>query len=154
MFLGSAALIAGYLTLTAFGGEKMTLAMQTEQIAKDIATKVADLRTQKTAECDALVASEAKAKFDEMMAAAPAPADTKAAPAKKGGKNTKGGPKVDPLPTPAPPAPVDPDKAKKDGKFAPVNPEVDKAKKDAKFTPTTPEAEKAKKDSKFKKGGK
>jgi len=108
LLLAGALAVVGFFTLTAFDGK--TLAQQKEEIAAAVTAKLDMLRTEKTAECDTRVQTEATMRIEAWkaeMAAAPAPAKGSA---KKG---TSKGPKVDPLPTGTKPAP-DPSQAKKD----------------------------------------
>lgn len=135
LLLAGAVAVAGFFTLTAFDGK--TLAQQKEEIAAAVTAKLETLRTEKAAECDARVQTEATTRVEAWkaeMAAAPAPAPAKGG-SKKGGAK---GPKVDPLPvTPPPPAKVDPKKDKMDGgtkveekkaKMEGQSPNVDKKK--------------------------
>lgn len=108
---GAALLAAGFFTLTAFGGK--TKAQQDADIAKAVTEQVDAFRQEKIAECDERVAAAAQAKYDELMAAAPAE-PAKPAPGKKTAPKGKGGPKVDPLPQPAPPKPSTATQAKDD----------------------------------------
>lgn len=126
LLLAGAVAVAGFFTLTAFDGK--TLAQQKEEIAAAVTAKLETLRTEKTAECDARVQTEATTRVEawkaEMAAAPAAPAPAKGG-SKKGGAK---GPKVDPLPvTPPPPAKVDPKKDKMQGG---TNVEEKKAKMD------------------------
>lgn len=107
LLFGSAAIIAGFVTLTAFGGK--TLKEQQAGIAEEVTAKLEMLRSELTATCDARVAEAAAAKATELMAAA-VPAAPGKAPAKTVVKKKAGGSKgggVDPLPQgPTPTAPV------------------------------------------------
>ncbi|MBC7776472.1 MAG: hypothetical protein H7246_13645 [Phycisphaerae bacterium] len=110
LLLAGAVAVAGFFTLTAFDGK--TLAQQKEEIAAAVTAKLEMLRTEKTAECDTRVQTEATTRIEAWkaeMAAAPAPGK---GGTKKGGSK---GPKVDPLPVTPPPAKVDPKKDKMDG---------------------------------------
>lgn len=112
LLLAGAVAVAGFFTLTAFDGK--TLAQQKEEIASAVTAKLETLRSEKAAECDARVQTEAATRVDAWkaeMAAAPAPAPAKGV-AKKGGSK---GPKVDPLPTPPPPVKTDPKSSKMEG---------------------------------------
>ena len=106
LLLAGALAVAGFFTLTAFDGK--TLAQQKEEIAAAVTAKLDMLRTEKTAECDTRVQTEATMRIEAWkaeMAAAPASAKGSA---KKG---TSKGPKVDPLPTGTKP-PTDPQKSR------------------------------------------
>ena len=129
--LGFAALV-GFVTLTAFGAK--TKEQQMQEINAAVSAKLDDLRSQKTAECDARVASTANTRYQEMVAAAAVPT-TKAgiAAAKKKASvkktTTTAGPKVEPLPQPtAPSSPVNPKAGKTSGEAAPVNTEAKQSK--------------------------
>ena len=107
LLLAGAVAVAGFFTLTAFDGK--TLAQQKEEIAAAVTAKLETLRSEKAAECDARVQTEATTRVEAWkaeMAAAPAPA-TKGA-VKKGGAK---GPKVDPLPK-GTKTPTDPQKTR------------------------------------------
>ena len=116
VLFGAAALIA-FSALTAFRGGK-TVAEQMKEVEAAVTTKVAEFQAQKDQECMDRVNTEAKTRFDAEMAAATAPGEpTKGITATKGGKKpakptSKGGPKVDPLPQPAPPSKTDPAKTR------------------------------------------
>lgn len=106
LFIGAVA-VAGYLTLTAFGGK--TKAEQMAEIKEKVQMGLDELRTTEKAACDARVAEAVEAKYAEMAAATPEPTPAVAGkPVKKG---TKGGPSVKPLPTPPAP-PTDPTKTR------------------------------------------
>ncbi|HAD14107.1 MAG TPA: hypothetical protein DCF33_16915 [Saprospirales bacterium] len=113
LFFAGVLAIAGFIGLTAFDGK--TLAQQKEEIAAAVTAKLETLRSEKAAECDARVQTEATTRFEtwkaEQAAAPAAPAPKKGA-AKKGGSK---GPKVDPLPAPPPPAKTDPKSTKMEG---------------------------------------
>ena len=107
LLLVGAVAVAGYLTLTAFGGK--TKAEQMAEIKEKIQMGLNEIRTQEKEKCDTRVAEAVEAKYAEMAASMPAPA---AAPAgKKAVKSTGKGPSAKPLPTPAP-APKDPIKTR------------------------------------------
>ena len=111
ILLGAAALI-GCFALASF--DKKTLAQQKEEIAQAVTAKLDALRVEKETACTESVTAEAGVRYQAWVAeeaAKPAVAGSKKS-TKKGGK---GGPKVDPLPQPAPPAPVDPKKNKMEG---------------------------------------
>lgn len=100
MLFAGALAVAGFIGLTAFDGK--TLAQQKEEIAAAVTAKLETLRSEKAAECDTRVQTEATTRFEAWkaeQAAAPAPAK---GGTKKGGSK---GPKVDPLPTGSKPAP-------------------------------------------------
>lgn len=104
MLLAGALAVAGFFTLTAFGGK--TLAQQKEEIAAAVTAKLETLRTEKTAECDAKVKTEANARFETWkteQAAMPEPAPAPGKKPVKKGNTSK--PKVDPLPQGGKPAP-------------------------------------------------
>lgn len=113
MFFAGALAVAGFIGLTAFDGK--TLAQQKEEITAAVTAKLETLRSEKAAECDARVQTEATTRFQTWQteqAAMPAPAPAKGG-AKKGGSK---GPKVDPLPSTPPPAPkTDPKTSKMEG---------------------------------------
>ena len=98
ILLFGAVVVAGYCTFSAFGPKQDA---QKSEIAQMVTSKLEELRAEKAQECDARVATEAKKRYDEAMAAAPAPA----APVAKGvvakkpvKKSSTKGTKVDPLP--------------------------------------------------------
>lgn len=114
LLLAGAVAVAGFFALTAFNGK--TLAQQKEEIAAAVTAQLESLRTEKAAECDARVATEANARFDAWMAEEAAKPSAK--PAKGVVKKSvpAKGPQVDPLPaTPPPPAKVDPKTSKMEG---------------------------------------
>ena len=75
LLLGAFALVAGFFTLTAFGGE--TLAQQKARIAQEVTMKLDELRTAKDQECTDRVNVEAQRRFDEIVAAREAEAAAK-----------------------------------------------------------------------------
>lgn len=134
MLFAGALAVAGFIGLTAFDGK--TLAQQKEEIAAAVTAKLETLRSEKAAECDARVQTEATTRFEAWkaeQAAAPAPA--------KGGtkKGTAKGPKVDPLPTK--PAPTDPQK-NRGGAVQPGNAEQQKERGGAASPTQAPEQQK------------
>lgn len=98
LLLVGALAVAGFFTLTAFGGK--TLEQQQAEVTAAIDARVATLRSEKQADCDMRVAAAAQTKYDEVLAARTAEA---AKQGTKGGKKTKG-PKVAPLPQGTKPA--------------------------------------------------
>lgn len=145
MLFAGALAVAGFIGLTAFDGK--TLAQQKEEIAAAVTAKLETLRSEKAAECDARVQTEATTRFEtwkaEEAAAAPAPA--------KGGakKSTPKGPKVDPLPSK--PAPTDPQKSR-GGAVQQGNPEQQKERSGSAAPTQTPEQQK-KRGGAVKQGG-
>jgi hypothetical protein len=106
MFFAGALAVAGFIGLTAFDGK--TLAQQKEEIAAAVTAKLETLRSEKAAECDARIQTEATTRFETWKTEqAAAPAQAKGG-AKKGGSK---GPKVDPLPV-GTKAPTDPQKTR------------------------------------------
>jgi hypothetical protein len=134
LFAGALALV-GFVGLTAFDGK--TLAQQKEEIAAAVTAKLETLRSEKAAECDTRVQTEATTRFDAWkMEQEAAPA----APAKGGAKKgTSKGPKVDPLPTK--PAPTDPQKTR-GGAVQPGNAEQQKERSGSAAPTQTPEQQK------------
>ncbi len=127
LLFGSAAVIAGFVTLTAFGGK--TLKEQQAGITEEVTAKLEMFRSELTAACDARVAEAATLKASELMAAA-VPAIPGKAPAKtvvKKKNGSKGNASVDPLPQPTAPK-VDPKKAKTAGEAPAPNTEEKKSK--------------------------
>ena len=98
LLLAGAVAVAGFFTLTAFGGK--TLEQQKAEVQAAVDAKVAALRLQKQADCDTRVMVAAQTKYDEVLAARTVEMATK--PGVKGKKTTKG-PRVDPLPQPTKP---------------------------------------------------
>ena len=101
LLLVGAVAVAGFFTLTAFGGK--TLEQQQAEVKAAIDAKIATLRSEKQADCDSRVAAAAQTKYDEVVAARAAATATTATTT-KGGKKTSKGPRVDPLPQPTKPA--------------------------------------------------
>jgi len=99
LLLAGAVAVAGFFTLTAFGGK--TLEQQQAEVKMAIDAKIATLRSEKQADCDSRVAAAAQTRYDEVVAERTAAAVT-------GGTIKKGtrpkGPRVDPLPQPTKPA--------------------------------------------------
>lgn len=130
MLLGAAA-VAGYFTLTAFGGK--TKAEQMAEITEKAKMQLEEIRTAEKAKCDEKVAAAVNEQYAAMAAAEPEPAPATTKGGKKPAK--KGGPKVDPLPQPSAPSNPKQDKmnsqpnteAKQD-KMAPPAPNTDKKK--------------------------
>ena len=141
LLLAGAVAVAGFFTLTAFDGK--TLAMQKEEIAAAVTAKLDMLRTEKTAECDAMVQTEATTRVEAWKA------EMAAAPVGKGGKKGYKGPKVDPLPNGTKP-PIDPQK-KRGGSVEQGNAEQQKERGGA-TNPSTPEQQK-KRGGAVKQGG-
>ncbi len=133
LLLVGAVAVAGFLTLTAFGGK--TLEQQQADVKAAVDAKVASLRLEKQADCDSKVMAAAQTKFDEVMAARTAEAATKGATAK--GSKAKG-PRVDRLPQPTVPKTNNPSKDKWNQNGAP-QPSKDK------WTPTTQDGKPAEK---------
>ncbi len=104
LLLAGALAVAGFFTLTAFDGK--TLVQQKEEIASAVTAKLETLRSEKSAECDARVATEVTTRVEAWKT------EMAAAPVGKGmvKKGTAKGPKVDPLPNK--PAPKDPQKTR------------------------------------------
>ena len=87
--------VAGFFTLTAFGGK--TLEQQKQEIAAAVTARLEELRAQKEEECTAKVTEDGQRRYQEFLAAQPVlPA---AKPGKKGKTST---PKVAPLPQTVP----------------------------------------------------
>lgn len=108
LLLVGAVAVAGFLTLTAFGGK--TLEQQQAEVKAAVDAKVASLRLEKQADCDSRVMAAAQTKYDEVVA-------TRAAAAMPGKTTGKGAtkptrPRVDPLPQPTKPTPSNPSKDK------------------------------------------
>lgn len=97
--------VAAFAALTAFGPKQDA---QKAEIDAAVTSQLEEFRAAQQTACDERVAVAAKTKFDEYIAAMPAPTPAKptAAPKKKGGAK---GPKVDPLPQPTKPK-TDPQK--------------------------------------------
>ena len=96
--------VAAFAALTAFGPKQDA---QKAEISAAVTSQLEEFRATQQAACDERVAVAAKTKFDEYIAAMPAPAAAKpTAVKKKGGAK---GPKVDPLPQPTKPK-TDPQK--------------------------------------------
>ncbi|MCY7328773.1 MAG: hypothetical protein LH618_09510 [Saprospiraceae bacterium] len=91
--------VAGFLTLTAFGGK--TLEQQQAEVKAAVDAKTATLRLEKQADCDSRVMAAAQTKYDEVLAARTAEVVTKGGTVKKGTRPK--GPRVDPLPQPTKP---------------------------------------------------
>lgn len=151
ILLFGAVVVAGYCTFSAFGPKQDA---QKSEIAQMVTSKLEELRAEKTQECDARVATEAKKRYDEAMAAAPAPA----APVAKGvvakkpvKKSSTKGTKVDPLPQTS--APKDPQK-QRGGAVQEGNVEQQKERSGAiqEGSPKTPEQQK-KRGGAVKEGG-
>jgi hypothetical protein len=104
--LFGAVAVAGFITLTAFGGK--TLAEQQAEITKMVTEKLDAYKVELQAACDERVASEAQTRFDKMMTEKAAEEAAKPVPGKKPvtKKPVAKGPKVDPLPQPTPGAKV------------------------------------------------
>jgi hypothetical protein len=145
MLLGAVA-VAGYFTLTAFGGK--TKAEQMTEISDKVKMGLDEFRNAEKAKCDARVAEAVTAKYNEMMAAVPVPAEP--AVAAKGGKKAAskgktGGPKVDPLPQPTTPSktpPTDDEKAK--GRMSGQSGKLEEEKAKGRMSGEAPKQEEAK----------
>ncbi len=149
LLLAGAVAVAGFFTLTAFDGK--TLAQQKEEIASAVTAKLEMLRTEKTAECDTRVQTEAATRVEAWkaeMAAMPAAVAGKGG-VKKGGSK---GPKIEPLPNGTKP-PTDPQKTR-GGAVQQGNAEQQKERGGAINTtsPATPEQQK-KRGGAVKQGG-
>jgi hypothetical protein len=96
--LFGAVAVAGFLTLTAFGGK--TLAEQQAEITKMVTEKLDAYKVDLQAACDERVAAESQTRFDQIMADKAAAEAAKPVPGKKAiaKKPVAKGPKVDPLP--------------------------------------------------------
>lgn len=114
LFAGALA-VAGFVTLTAFGGK--TLEQQKAEIDTAVKAKLEELRATKEEECNARVTTEAQNRFTQWQAEEEAKAA--ATPGKKpasGGKGkTTTKPSSQPLPQPQPPAPTNPKSDKMQG---------------------------------------
>ncbi len=111
LILVGAVAVAGFITLTAFGGK--TKADQLAEIKEKVQMGLESIRSEEKTKCDERVAAAADQKVAELMASQPAPA---AKPVKKStGKGTSA-PKLDPAK-----APVKADDSKTRG--GAVNPE-------------------------------
>lgn len=99
IYAGAAMLtVAGFVTLTAFGGK--TLEQQKQEITAAVTARLEELRAQKEEECTAKVTEEGQRRYQEFLAAQPAePVKSAAKPGKKGKPGT---PKVAPLPQTVP----------------------------------------------------
>ena len=114
LILVGAVAVAGFITLTAFGGK--TKADQLAEIKEKVQMGLESIRSEEKTKCDERVAAAADQKVAELMASQPAPAAPAAKPAKKStGKGTSA-PKLDPAK-----APVKADDSKTRG--GEVNPE-------------------------------
>ena len=119
--------VAGFFTLTAFGGK--TLEQQKQEIAAAVTARLEELRAQKEEECTAKVTEEGQRRYQEFLASQPAePVKSAAKPGKKGKTGT---PKVSPLPQTVP---SDPQK-QRPGASQPGN--VEEQKKRSGATPPT-----------------
>lgn len=103
LLLVGAVAVAGFFTLTAFGGK--TLEQQQAEVKAAVDAKIATLRSEKQAECDMRVTAAAQTKYDEVLAVRAAEAATMGTKGKSGK-----GPKVKPLPQGA--KPTDPQKTR------------------------------------------
>ena len=102
LLLICAVAVAGYFTLTAFGGQ--TKADQMADIQAKITMGLDQIRLEEQQKCDARVAEAVETKYAEMPAATPEmPAAAPSKTAKKGSKSS--GPSVKPLPSTTAPAP-------------------------------------------------
>ncbi len=106
LLLVGAVAVAGFFTLTAFGGK--TLEQQQAEVKAAVDAKIAALRTEKQADCDSRVMAAAQTRYDEVEATRAA--EMAAMPTTKGGKTVKG-PRVKALPQPTKPK-VDPQKTR------------------------------------------
>lgn len=126
-------MVAGFLTLTAFGSGK-TLEQQKQEIAAAVTARLDELRAQKEEECTAKVNEEAQRRYQEFLAAQPAEPAAAAKPGKKGKTTT---PRVSPLPQTTP---SDPQKTRS-GAAQPGN--VEEQKKRSGASPTAPAGQNA-----------
>ena len=81
LILAGLVVIAGFITLTAFGGK--TLEQQKQEIATAITAQLEEFRIQKQEECTTRVNEEAQRRYQEYLASVPAE------PAKPGVKSSK-----------------------------------------------------------------
>lgn len=111
LMLGASALTAGFFFFSSFDGK--TREQQMAEIEQTATMKLDELRTQKDQECTDKVNTEAQRRFDEILVKRAEEEAKKPVAGKKPTKKpaTKG-PKVDPLPQPAP---TDPKKDKTGG---------------------------------------
>ena len=102
LLIAGMVIIAGFVTLTAFGGK--TLEQQKQEIASAIAAQLDDFRAQKQEECTLRVNEEAQRRYDEYLASLPATpeAKPKSGSKKKTNSSASGTTKKDPMPQTAP----------------------------------------------------
>lgn len=102
IILGTLVVLAGFVTLTAFGGK--TLEQQKQEIAAEITAQLDEFRAQKQEECTMRVNEEAQRLYNEYDASMPAPTTAKPGSSTKTKSKTK--PVVkDPLPQTKPAEP-------------------------------------------------
>lgn len=123
--------VAGFVTLTAFGGK--TREQQQAEIQSAVQARLEEFRLQKQTECDDRVKMAAQTRYDEYLATMAA-ADAGKTGTKKTGKGSKG-PKVDPIPTKPP---TDPQKTRS-GASKPGDVEEQKKRSGASPTNTPPD---------------
>jgi hypothetical protein len=144
LFFAGAIAVAGFATLTAFGGR--TKAQQDADIAAAVEARLTEVKTAEAAKCDERVAAEATTRFDAAYAAKmEEAANSKTVPGKKPAvKKGTGGPKAPALPPAT--KPVDPAQAKKDktAGTAPVNTDAKQSKTAGEAPPPNTSAKKAK----------
>lgn len=100
LILAGMVLVAGFVTLTAFGGK--TLEQQKQEIAAAITAQLDEFRAEKQEECTMRVNEEAQRRYDEYLASQPATPATKPSTTKKRSNTSTGTTKKDPLPQTAP----------------------------------------------------
>jgi phenylpyruvate tautomerase PptA (4-oxalocrotonate tautomerase family) len=106
IMLGGLVVLAGFITLTAFGGK--TLEQQKQEIAAEITAQLDEFRAQKQEECTIRINEEGQRRYDEFVASLPTKEATKYTKPKskpKGSTTTK----KDPLPQTTP---TDPQKTR------------------------------------------
>jgi hypothetical protein len=128
MLLVGAVAIAGFATLTAFGGR--TKAQQDADIAAAVEARLTEIKAEESKKCDDRVMAEATTRFDAAWAAKMEEA-SRTVPVKKGATTKKGSGPSKPATLPPATKPVDPAQAKKDktaGTPAPANTEAKQSK--------------------------
>lgn len=117
IILGALIVLAGFITLTAFGGGK-TLEQQKQEIADKITVQLDEFRAQKQEECTMRINEEAQRLYNEYVASMPAPSSTKS------GSGVKTKPKTKPVvKDPLPQTPTDPSQARPGGIKRSTNPD-------------------------------
>ncbi len=139
--------VAGFFTLTAFGGK--TLEQQKQEIAAAVTARLEELRAQKEEECTAKVTEDGQRRYQEFLAAQPLePVKSSVGKATKKSKNATTV-KKDPLPQTPPKQGVErPGATRKDAPATPVE-RPGAIQKDA----TTPPAPVERPGAKKKEGG-